>query len=547
MTAVEADSLLSRLELPAKFDRGLRPHQVQALGEIIDAFDQGARVVFLDAPTGSGKTVLGEATRQILGARALYVCSDRGLQDQFVADFDYAKVLKGRANYPTELRRERTAEDCTAATAQSKCMYCTSRPACPYQVAKAEAAMADVAVLNTAYLLAAANGKDSPFSGWDLCILDEADVLESSLMGYVQFSVNERVLRMIGMDPPKKSVRKPTWVAWLHEFDKTLRDHVNTYATTMQAKEIKRLRQLATEAQRVAKEVEAELAAREVEDAESEDQGRWIRDYDGNGERGFQLRPVMVARYGPRFLWRHARRFLVMSATIISSDAMAEDLGLPLDYETVKVPMTFPVENRPVILAPVADVTYKTQDAAIPKLAHAITRILEEHLNERVLVHCVSFKLAHELMNQVSTLMTHDRHLVTHASKGKGLTREEALAQYRRHEGAVLFSAGMERGVDLKDDDCRVQIIAKMPFEALGDKVTSARLHLPGGQVWYAIQNVRKLVQMTGRGVRSADDYAVTYILDGQFGRVWRKDRTLFPEWWQEAVDTGADIRWLLS
>jgi Rad3-related DNA helicase len=42
---------------------------------------------------------------------------------------------------------------------------------------------------------------------------------------------------------------------------------------------------------------------------------------------------------------------------------------------------------------------------------------------------------------------------------------------------------------------------------------------------------------MTGRGVRSATDSATTYVLDSNFGRIFRLNRTLFPAWWREAVD----------
>ena len=78
-----------------------RPHQTQAVEEIIDHFDSGTKVVFLDAPTGAGKTLIGEMVRRQVATKSLYVCHSLGLQDQFVRDFPYAKVLKGRANYPT--------------------------------------------------------------------------------------------------------------------------------------------------------------------------------------------------------------------------------------------------------------------------------------------------------------------------------------------------------------------------------------------------------------------------------------------------------------
>lgn len=64
--------------------------------------------------------------------------------------------------------------------------------------------------------------------------------------------------------------------------------------------------------------------------------------------------------------------------------------------------------------------------------------------------------------------------------------------------------------------------------------------------MWYAVQAIRTMVQMTGRGVRSADDWAVSYILDSQFmSNIWGKRRQLLPSWWVEALDMKSDNRWL--
>jgi Rad3-related DNA helicase len=82
-------------------------------------------------------------------------------------------------------------------------------------------------------------------------------------------------------------------------------------------------------------------------------------------------------------------------------------------------------------------------------------------------------------------------------------------------------------------------VIVKVPYPHLGDKVVNKRFHSgQEGRVWYTMQTVRTLVQMTGRAVRSVDDWAVTYVLDGSFGgQLWsRGGRTMFPEWWKEAV-----------
>jgi Rad3-related DNA helicase len=45
-------------------------------------------------------------------------------------------------------------------------------------------------------------------------------------------------------------------------------------------------------------------------------------------------------------------------------------------------------------------------------------------------------------------------------------------------------------------------------------------------------------VQMTGRAVRSKDDWCVSYILDAQFpNNLWKKASSLFPDWWSESLD----------
>ena len=96
----------------------------------------------------------------------------------------------------------------------------------------------------------------------------------------------------------------------------------------------------------------------------------------------------------------------------------------------------------------------------------------------------------------------------------------------------------------MPDDLCRVQIIAKCPFPALGDKQIAARLHTEGGQLWYTVKTVRDIVQMTGRAVRHDDDWAITYIFDSSFGKsLWNRWKNLFPKWWQESVNTKADVR----
>src|SRR5690606_39895424 len=126
------------------------------------------------------------------------------------------------------------------------------------------------------------------------------------------------------------------------------------------------------------------------DNSDEPDSGHWVREYD---TRTLKLLPVVVSQYGTKHLWRHGRRWLLMSGTIISSDEMADSLGLPLDYATVAIPSPFPVENRRIILAPVANVTAKASDEDKARPARAIRRHGARHPG-RVPVPAVDHSLA---------------------------------------------------------------------------------------------------------------------------------------------------------
>jgi Rad3-related DNA helicase len=224
-----------------------------------------------------------------------------------------------------------------------------------------------------------------------------------------------------------------------------------------------------------------------------------------------------------------------MSATIISPEQLAEDLGLePHEWAAVRVKNTFPKENRPIYVMPKADMTNKTRDDAWPELAKAIGKIVAYHEKDRILVHTVSYNLTKYLAENLPK-----ERVITYVRADE---RDRVLAEFRAKEGAVLLAPSFDRGVDLPEDECRVVIIAKCPFPNLGDRQISARLHKKGGESWYRVLTVRTLVQMTGRGVRSKDDYCDIYILDKQFvTNVWKRSRHLLPEWWKEALVWGGN------
>ena len=210
-------------------------------------------------------------------------------------------------------------------------------------------------------------------------------------------------------------------------------------------------------------------------------------------------------------------------------------------YATIRVPMTFPVSNRKVYVTPVADMSAKKKDDSYPRMSSALRTMILKHADERILIHTVSYDLTQYLTKDlIARLGPHHKRVMTYKGAQE---RDRVIERYRKQEGAVLLAPSLDRGVDFKGDDCRVVAVAKVPFPYLGDKQVSARLHSPGGSLWYSVQTVRSLVQMTGRGVRSAEDFCTSYILDTQFvSNVWKRSKALLPQWWVDALDLSAQF-----
>jgi ATP-dependent DNA helicase DinG len=198
-------------------------------------------------------------------------------------------------------------------------------------------------------------------------------------------------------------------------------------------------------------------------------------------------------------------------------------------YGTVTIPSTFNPKLRPIYIHPIASMSRKNINGAYPLVREAVSKVLERHPDDRILVHTVSY----DLTRYLQTNLRNNRIVVYGSTEEK----QKAIDIYLYTKAAVLLAPSLDRGIDLPEDDCRVIVVAKIPFPSLGDKQISAKLYSKGGQTWYNVKTIRSLVQMTGRGVRSESDYCESYILDKQFlDLIWRRNKHLLPKWWVEAL-----------
>jgi len=504
----------------------LRPLQVDAVTVLVERFDQGYAQLFVDAPTGSGKTLLGEVLRRTLNLRALYVCTTLQLQQQVLRDFPYAQLIKGRRHYPTELQPEITCDACEGRA----CPWCTDSTRCPYVIAKRTALGARLAVANMHYFLGEANtagefGLKKGKTAFDLIIVDEADRLEATLMAVIALEYTTAQMKLWRVAPPF-TMDAEVVVPWLaHKVLPAIQHRLDEIKMRIDHLDGRTRAALQKQA-----EVLAELVSKTQAVIEEYPDGNWVM---METAIGLAFRPVSVAEYGRHWVWDHAPRWLLMSASLVRPKIMAHELGLPLldDRQVVVVPSTFPAARRPVYDLGIARLSRTVIDAHLPKVLDVLDQIIQAYPTERILIHCHSRKILGACKDRFGDLR-----------RAKWYTtpkeREAVVADYLATPAAVLFSIAMDRGVDLPDDACRVVVVVKMPYANLGDAQVAARLRLHGGAAWYDTTTIRTLVQASGRGMRHADDWAVTYILDAGFRSFFARHRRAFPAWWREAVIT---------
>lgn len=502
--------------LPERFTE-FRPDQLEIAAKIANT---SKYAFMLDAATGVGKSLIAAAVQKIIDKKAVYLCTTKALQDQLLHDFPYARTLKGRGNYPClkylKMYPRITAEECS----NKETDPCGQFSNCPYMIAKREALGAPLAVLNTAYFLTEANFVGT-FSDQEFIILDEADTLEDALMSFVDVTITQKQLDSLKLDPPKYRTKFEAWVEWASEAAGVLRPRLTSIQRELEGswatvdfdlmKEEKRLSRLLAKLVFFVKEVDKNWV--------------WFPQ-----DTQWSFKPVWIAKYAENAFWKHTKKVLMMSATILDYMQISRNTGLDVMKVTYKaLPSPFPKENRPIYLDYAASVTNKTMQEALPKLVVKIQKILKDYPDQKILIHCVSYKIRDYLAQFLDKTR-----IMTHST----FDRESVLEAYKKSpQPKVLLSPSMDRGVDLPNNECRVIIIAKVPYPDLGDPQISKRVHASrDGNQWYAHKTISKIIQMSGRAVRSKDDHAETYILDEKFNGLYSENKRMFPKWFVEAI-----------
>jgi ATP-dependent DNA helicase DinG len=487
----------------------LWPHQIPVVEYIKNST---ARVICLNSPVGSGKSILGMMTKAVRNLDQLtYLCTSRYLQDQLARDFPESVVLKGRANYPCNYNPQLTANECCHDVSYP----CEYKDECTYEKEKARALRASYRVLNLQYWLSEANyvGK---FSGQQFVVIDEADLLEDILSNFISLPISFNLIKRLGLPMPQYKTKWNSYLQWTKDVEgpiKRMIQGMKIYTETGDINAIQRTARLKRLLQKVA------LMRTELDDS-------WLMN---ESDRGIEFKPLWLSKQlVEKYLLQHSMKFLLMSATLPAKEILCGLFHLdPEEVDYMEVPSVFPVKNRLVYYDPVVDLTRDRMAQEVPILVNKVREIVNKHREERILIHAVSYRLGKAIYEGLNS-----GRAIIHDSTNKN----EKVQEYLNTPNAVIISPSMERGVDFYDDRCRVIIWAKTPYLSLADRFTSQRLYSSQfGKLWYKYEAIHALEQGCGRATRHAQDYSVSYILDRQLDRLM-KDAQLFSRGLREAL-----------
>ncbi len=555
----------------------VRDKQQKILSEIEQALKSGFKHIFLEAPTGFGKSPVAIALARYLGSS--HICTaTKDLQTQYSRDFPFVREVKGKSNFlclvKCDMGLEETCEygpcmkddgyDCIYKTrmtdykaegegtkyeiidldsfakkkyidnmkSQLKIIDLEWKP-CHYYHQKWIAARSSHTIYNYKYFLS-----DLFYSGnihqRKLLVLDEAHTVESEVADFRSFVIyRDALMHLIPklQFPNKMEYNIETWI----DFGTELREELLKFIDkASDAVEDNKSYEPYTEKNLIDALAKEKNVAAVIEDMKC-NRNNWIvtnvEKNSSNQLRRVVLTPLNVSNYFNDILSMGAVT-LFMSATILSKNYLCKVIGLkPDQVKFIRVEQSeFPVKNRPIYLMNIAWLNAKTIGQSLPSIANAVNNIMSIHKNEKGIIHTTSYSQLQFIKNNISRENT-ARLIET----GPMFDRNEILQKHSKTtKPTVLISPSLYLGVDLKDYLSRFQIIVKVPYPDLTDrKIAAMKLRDPK---WYNWNTILRLVQAYGRSIRSKDDFANTYILDSSISYLIRNAREMLPKWFLDAI-----------
>lgn len=492
-----------------------RPEQERILN-FIDG--SKSNTIIVHAPTGVGKSAICATLAKADSGAVL--TPHKLLQDQYLRDWPSAALIKGKQNYLCEtarLKQQGTRYTALGTSCKAGAGWCKDGK-CPYKCAKASFVESQVGVANYNWLLSSLKGNTEMNHSWFL--FDEGHELEPKLIENAAIDLQDSFCykHKINFETFDNGTDAKEWL--FNTVKPALVSVIDAMGLRMEGGEGSDPK-LVVEASEI-QEVLGSIGFYE----EMEHEETWVYSCSRNNDK-CTFKPLFAAGLFSKFIEPLKKRHLITSATLSPGKLVKKWLGLS-NFDEISVPSPFPIGNREVFVKAIAYPNKDNLSTTLPKIVKSIDAILDAYSGEKGIIHCHSFALAETIFG----LSNHKGRILKHDAEN---SRESLLEAHARSKlPTVLLSPSMTEGIDLADDLSRFTVFPKMPFPYLGDKWVMARKNEDPD--WYDWQIAKTIMQGVGRSVRHTQDYAESYILDGNFIRFFDRCSSLFPRWFRDSV-----------
>jgi len=536
-----------------------RKGQREAIQQIIEAYyDKDYHTVILDAPVGSGKSLIAMCASWILnqmGHDGYILSSDISLQDQYEKDLNKFRMswgsVKGLDNYVCTDNLEKTPlGTCKIQGKDPKKFPCYID--CPYYSARAKASNSQTAMLNYAYWLVMMNDvnpkMDEPlFPPRDFTFCDEGhkilDIIQNSYSPKISQKIAEKIERLAEFFEVHKMGNYHEDVSTIkiaiHEMkdeedqNKLLGLIARIALSIDNFKEpISIFRKSVKEKypKKPPKEWRKSLWASDWLMSFQDKLVAYVKILQNTDIRNLIKNPngdqivfnCLEERYlMHKYFHKHTGFTVLMSATFSDPSSYLKSISLN-GAKYIRLESQFNFDKSPIYFYNRRKMSYNYIEQNLPWLQQKVNEIINNHEGESGLIHSASYKLSMDIFNGLSP-ENRKRVLIYNGTEEK----RHFLEDLKLNTDKILLGPSLLEGLDMKDNFGRFQIFAKVPYPNLMDRLVKAKMDLD--PMWYSFKTSISILQGIGRIVRNENDWGVTYFLDASLSDLIHKNRKLFP------------------
>lgn len=541
-----------------------RDTQVRAANKILLNLEEVDNLI-LNGPTGCGKSGIAYLMHERLlkenpNHKTTIFCNQKLLQDQYADFLDDREgdimVMKGKSNYLCFADGRTSVED-------APCQHgirCKDQAFCEYWQRRQRLPHVPLLIINYHMVLSLMDTQ----AGWsrktDLCIFDESHSLADIITDYYKIAASNTEVPHYGKI--EKALEKLPVKEILMDLDDVMHSlsslrfdnpidvmenlfHARMSLSTDLYNLLEQMPPYLQQNKGLLSMVssqynkETHFCSKCQHWLRLRDTVRYVPDLQRSDEVvSFSLTPLKVDTVVEPLLKTLSPKRQFMSATIFPRVFMGY-VGLKDSFRHLQLPNAIPVENRKVIINPIANFNNLNMKHGEPEFEFLIDNIqalLEFHGSENHsgVIFTPSYKLASMLRKELEPEATKLGYqiLINYGSDG----RDSVIENFRNttRKKRLLISPSFSEGINFEDDISRFQIIAKAPFKSLGDAYVKERMKVD--KEWFELDCLMKIIQSLGRSCRHANDFCISYIFDGNVLRLYKRYIRDIPQWFKDAV-----------